>query len=68
MARTQSPEVKQALIDATQKAVDLGVDQPIEGLRIKPRPMRQGVGDASGKPVLIDHRLGVAIQHPGDDL
>lgn len=25
MARTQSPEVKQALIDATQKAVDLGV-------------------------------------------
>ncbi len=52
--------------DAGQ-AIGLGMDQPVEGLVEQPRPQVQRPGQPRGKPSLIHHRIGVAIQHPGDD-
>ncbi len=52
----------------TGQAIRLGMDQAIVGGVEQAFPQIQRTRQPRRKPVLIDHRLGVAVEHPGDDL
>ena len=54
--------------DDARQAIGLGVDQTVIGLIVKLVAQGKGAIEACLEPCLIHLRLGVLVDHPGDDL
>ena len=60
--------IAKAVDHHTGQPVSLGMDQPVKRRIEQPRAQGQCAGQTGFKPALVNLRLGVAVEHPGDDL
>ena len=66
--RLHHRDIAETVDDDARQAVSLGMDKAVEGPVEQPRAQIKRSGKPRRQPVAVDHRLGVAIQHPRDDL
>jgi len=60
--------IAKAVDDDTGQAIGLGMDQSVKGRLIKPIAQRLRPRDPRTQPGAVNHRLGITVQHPRDDL
>ena len=66
--RLHDSHIAKAVNNHTGQAICLCMDQAVKRVRINACPMRKGAGKFGSKPCLINHSIGVLVQHPADDL